>query len=109
VEGVSQLHQHAPQAAILFDKFHVMKHLGETLDKIRKAEYARLGGTQRRFIKGQNYTLLSHPQNLTGTARKNLKLLLAANKRLNTALPAQRILRSILGLQPRSLGTEVLR
>ena len=26
-----------------------------------------------------------HPQNLTGTARKNLKLLLAANKRLNTA------------------------
>jgi transposase len=78
-------HQHAPQAAILFDKFHVMKHLGEALDKIRKAEYARLEGKQRRFIKGQKYTLLSHPQNLTGTARKNLKLLLATNKRLNTA------------------------
>jgi transposase len=78
-------HQHAPQAAILFDKFHVMRHLGEALDKIRKAEYARVEGKQRRFIKGQKYTLLSHPQNLTGTARKNLKLLLAANKRLNTA------------------------
>jgi transposase len=78
-------HQRAPQAAILFDKFHVMKHLGEALDKIRKAEYARLTGKQRGFIKGQKYTLLSHPQNLTGTARKNLKLLLAANKRLNTA------------------------
>jgi len=77
--------KNAPQAAILFDKFHVMKHLGEALDKIRKAEYARLGGKQRQFIKGQKYTLLSHPQNLTGTARKNLKLLLAANKRLNTA------------------------
>ena len=75
----------APQAAILFDKFHVMKHLGEALDKIRKAEYARLTGKPRQFIKGQKYTLLSHPQNLTGTARKNLKLLLAANKRLNTA------------------------
>ena len=78
-------HRHAPQAAILFDKFHVMRHLGEALDQIRKAEYARLHGKQRRFIKGQKYTLLSHPQNLTGTARKNLKLLLAANKRLNTA------------------------
>ena len=78
-------HENAPQAAILFDKFHVMKHLGEALDKIRKAEYARLGGKQRQFIKGQKYTLLSHPQNLTGTARKNLKLLLAANQRLNTA------------------------
>ncbi len=78
-------HRNAPQAAILFDKFHVMRHLGEALDKIRKSEYARLGGKQRHFIKGQKYTLLSHPQNLTGTAKKNLKLLLAANKRLNTA------------------------
>ena len=77
--------RHAPQAGILFDKFHVIKHLGEALDKIRKSEYARLEGKKRQFIKGQKYTLLSHPQNLTGTARKNLKLLLAANKRLNTA------------------------
>ena len=76
---------HAPNAAILFDKFHVIRHLGEALDKIRKLEYARLEGNARTFIKGQKYTLLSHPQNLTGTARKNLKLLLAANKRLNTA------------------------
>ena len=62
-----------------------MRHLGEALDKIRKSEYARLEGKPRTFIKGQKYTSLSHPQNLTGRARKNLKLLLAANKRLNTA------------------------
>jgi transposase len=77
--------QHAPQAAILFDKFHVLRHLSEALDKVRKHEYARLEGKKRTFIKGQKYTLLAHPQNLTGDARKNLKLLLAANKRLNTA------------------------
>ena len=77
--------RHAPQAAILFDKFHVLRHLGAALDKVRKSEYARLEGPSRRFIKGQKYTLLSHPQNLTGSARKNLRLLLAANKRLNTA------------------------
>ncbi len=76
---------HAPNAAILFDKFHVIRHLGEALDKIHKLEYARVEGKARTFIKGQKYTLLSHPQNLAGTARKNLKLLLAANKRLNTA------------------------
>ena len=29
--------RHAPQAGILFDKFHVIKHLGEALDKIRKS------------------------------------------------------------------------
>ena len=52
--------EHAPQAKILFDKFHVMRHLGEALDKVRKSEYARLTGKGRSFIKGQKYTLLSH-------------------------------------------------
>ena len=75
----------APQAAILFDKFHVMRHLGEALDQVRRSEYARLEGTQRRFIKGQKYALLSHSDNLTLDARQGLKTLLAANKRLNTA------------------------
>ena len=76
---------HAPQAAILFDKFHIMSHLGEALDKVRKAEYARLSGKDRRFIKGQKYTLLSNCENLTLEGKHSLKLLLAANKRLNTA------------------------
>jgi transposase len=76
---------HAPQAAILFDKFHVLRHLSQALDTVRKREYGRLQGKSRTLIKGQKYTLLAHSQNLTGTARKNLKLLLEANKRLNTA------------------------
>ena len=76
---------HAPQASILFDKFHIMRHLGEALDKIRKSEYARLKGKDRRYIKGQKYTLLSHRENLTQDGRRSLKTLLAANKRLNTA------------------------
>jgi len=75
----------APQAAILFDKFHVLRHLGDALDAVRKAEYARLAGKDRRFIKGQKYTLLSSRENLTADGRKSLKLLLAANRRLNKA------------------------
>jgi transposase len=77
--------RNAPQAAILFDKFHVLRQLGEALDKVRKSEYARLTGKQRRFIKGQKYALLAHPENLRPDGRAQLKLLLKANKRLNTA------------------------
>jgi transposase len=44
--------KHAPQAAILYDKFHVMRHLNEALDKVRKSEYARLDGAKRQFVKG---------------------------------------------------------
>jgi transposase len=75
----------APQAAILFHKFHIIKHLGEALDKVRKAEYHRLTGKNRRYIKGQKYTLLSHRANLTLEGKRALKTLLSANKRLNTA------------------------
>jgi len=77
--------KHAPQAAILFDKFHVIRHLNEALDKVRKSEYARLSGKDRRFIKGQKYTLLSRKRSLSTGGRKALKILLKANKRLNTA------------------------
>jgi transposase len=77
--------ERAPQAAILFDKFHVLRHLGEALDAVRKSEYARLSGKDRRYIKGQKYTLLSHRENLDLDGRKALKALLAANQRLNTA------------------------
>jgi transposase len=78
-------HARAPRAAVLFDKFHIMRHLGEALDQVRKSEYARLSGKDRRFIKGQKYTLLSHRENLTLEGKRSLKLLLSANKRLNTA------------------------
>jgi transposase len=46
----------APQAGILYDKFHLLKQLNEALDKVRKSEYARLSGKDRRFIKGQKRT-----------------------------------------------------
>ena len=75
----------APQATILYDKFHILKHLGEAMDKVRKREYARLSGADRRFIKGQRYTLLSHWGNLTADGRAALKLLFKANRRLNKA------------------------
>jgi transposase len=75
----------APQAAIRFDKFHILRHLGDALDKVRKSDYARLSGKERRYLKGQKYTLLSRRENLTMEGRQPLKTLLAANKRLNTA------------------------
>ena len=77
--------KHVPHARILFDKFHVVSHLGVALDEVRKSEYARLTGKNREFIKGQKYTLLSNKANLTMGGRRSLAKLLLANKRLNTA------------------------
>jgi transposase len=75
----------APQAAILFDKVHIMRHLGEALDQVRKSESARLQGHDRRFSKGQKSTLRSRRENLRSDDRQSLKTVRSANKRLNTA------------------------
>lgn len=77
--------KNVPGAAILYDKFHVMRHLGAALDKVRKYEYNRLSSKDRSFIKGQKYTLLSNKENLSLDGRRALKKLLSANRRLNTA------------------------
>lgn len=79
------MQRHAPQSVILYDKFHILRHLGEALDQVRKEEYRRLNGNKRKYIKGQKYNLLSHRENLKSDARVALKDLLAANKRLQTA------------------------
>jgi transposase len=77
---------YAPQAAILYDKFHVLQQLNEAMDEVRKAEYRRLTNqAARTYIKGQKYILLSHWANLTPDKQHRLKTLLAANQRLHTA------------------------
>jgi transposase len=75
----------APQATILYDKFHILMHLSKAMDTLRKQEYARLAGKDRRFVKGQRYTLLSRWGNLKTEGRKALKLLFKGNKRLHKA------------------------
>jgi transposase len=75
----------APQALIVYDKFHVLRHLGAAMDKVRRAEYARLQGKERRFIKGQRFNLLTRWANLALEGRKALQVLFKANKRLNIA------------------------
>ena len=79
------LAKNAPQARVVFDKFHIMSHLSDALDEVRRSEYRRLAGKDRSFIKGQRYTLLSNRENLSHHGRANLRKLLEANKRLSTA------------------------
>lgn len=77
--------EHAPQVRIVFDKFHVLRHLSDALDQVRRQEYKRVSDKERTFIKGQRYTLLSHKANLDTKGRCSLRLLLKANKRLHKA------------------------
>lgn len=77
--------KHVPGVLIVFDKFHIIRHLSDALDEVRRSEYRRLAHKDRSYIKGQRYTLLSAKANLSLDGRKALRKLLKANKRLNIA------------------------
>src|SRR3546814_12374621 len=80
----NSVQKNAPNAGVVFDKFHIMRHLSDALDHVRRDEYMRLQGKDRSYIKGQRYTLLRHREHLTLDGRKALKKLLAANTSVNT-------------------------
>lgn len=75
----------APQTQIIYDKFHILNHLNKALDAVRRTEYKRVQGPERKFIKGQRYTLLSNKANLDVKGKNALNLLLKANKRIHKA------------------------
>ena len=100
---------HAPQARIIYDKFHILRHLGEAMDKVRKQEYARLSGKDRRFIKGQKYHLLSRWENLTTRGEAGLEAAVPGQQAVEQGLPPQGVVRPTVGLRPARLGSSVLR
>lgn len=77
--------KNAPHASILYDKFHIIKHLSDALDTVRKNEYSRLSVNDRKYIKGTKWILLSNRENLTHDGKISLRVLMKANKRLSKA------------------------
>lgn len=59
--------------------------------------------------KRRKFGMRSHPQNRAGAGRKNLKLLLAVNRLLNSAYVLKESFGQIWDYKPCSLGQQVLR
>ena len=52
------------QEKIAFDKFHVAGHLGDAVDRVRRAEHRRLAGEDDQRLKGSRYRWLTNPENM---------------------------------------------
>ena len=71
--------QEAPQAVIVFDRFHLVGHLNAAVDQVRRAMVRAMEGAERRVIKGSRYLWLSNPWTLSDTRRAKLSDLLRLN------------------------------
>jgi transposase len=67
--------QRAPQAQILFDRFHIVKHLNEAVEEVRRSEMRRLSAEEKVIFKRSRWLLLKNPWNLTGDQKERLSTL----------------------------------
>jgi transposase len=79
------IEQWAPHCAVVYDKFHVMRHANKAVDEVRRAEFFRKGGWRRGVVKGKRWLLLTRWVNLSAAKQQQLNQLFALNRRLMKA------------------------
>jgi transposase len=80
---------HAPQATIVFDRFHIERYLTWAVDEVRKQEFWRRGGAYRKAVRGKRFLLLRKHRRVHWRRRGDLALLLVLNQRLFRAYVAK--------------------
>jgi transposase len=70
---------HAPQAQVVFDRFHIVQHLNRAVDEVRRSEMRRLSRTERTPFKRCRFLLLKNPWNLTADQKERLSHLVRLN------------------------------
>jgi transposase len=74
-----------PGAAVVFDRFHIVKLMNEKLDELRRALVREATGVMRQTIKGTRYLLLTRAANLEGEQLPKLEDALKLNEPLSQA------------------------
>ena len=67
---------------IIDDTFHVIRHLLEALNDVRKAELRKAAGRFKGLLAGKNFVLLARRAHVRGQAREALNELLGASRTL---------------------------
>ena len=70
---------HAPQAQLLFDRFHIVKHLNEAVDAVRRQLWRRVTAKEKVAVKGTRWLLLKNPWNLNDEQKERLSTLVRWN------------------------------
>lgn len=72
----------APEATIIFDRFHVQKLANEAVDEVRRDEVREAEPKDKKALKNTRWSLLKNPWNLTNLEDKKLADLPKVNERI---------------------------
>lgn len=92
---------HVPdgQSKIVFDRFHIMKHMTEAVDKVRKQEHRLLQGQGDNSLKGTKYLWLFSEENLPEGWEEWLEQLQALHLKTGRAWAIKESLRDLWSYQ----------
>jgi transposase len=72
-------------ARIVYDKFHIIRHLNNAVDEVRRSEFFRKGSENREIVRGKRWLILRRWFNLSISQKSLLKEVFAINRRLAKA------------------------
>lgn len=74
--------EHLPEAAVVFDRFHLVKLMNERLDDLRRALWREATGLMKQTVKGTRYLLLMRMDHLGEEQLPRLEAAVKANEPL---------------------------
>ena len=96
--------EYFPDAAITFDRFHVVKLLNEAMDKVRRAERI-----EHNELKGHKYTFLKNRQNLSAKKEKELADMITLYPNLGEAYRLKELFNDLWEMPNKDAATEFLK
>jgi transposase len=100
----------APQAQIVFDRFHVQRMAQDAVDQVRREQVRLLAGTDdAKVLKKARWALLKNPWNLSAVEEGKLVDVQRENRPLYRAYLLKETLANILGGGPVDLARERLK
>ena len=75
----------APQAVLVFDKFHIVRHLLDAVDQVRRDEVREKGPAHKALMYKTQFIWLKNPWNLTEHQTRRLGALERLNLKINRA------------------------
>ncbi len=82
---IGAIKDHCPNAKLVLDRFHIVKALNAAMDEVRKEEWRKVTGDDRKALKGLRWILFKHPSNRTAADKRTLDLIRKSNHRIHRA------------------------
>ena len=95
----SAVTEHLPHVDIVFDRYHIMAIMNKAIESLRREQQRTLGDSDKKYLKGCRFLLLSNYRSLDKNRQIKLNTLLEVNKPLFVIHSMKEQLR-LLWIQP---------